>query len=322
MSAMDRARPRPRAQVASSASTAARKRFRTCAGRRFQATIRSHAGSPTPAVAKSMTALSRPRATSRLPGIRSEWTHTAGPDHSGASRAASHAAVAALVSMTPFSSLMAARVSASCVVNGPPRWAAGPSVSSIRRTAAMNAARSVASPAGSARPPTAGFSPSSQRWTDQGQGKSSVGSPSSSTTGMSTGSSGASRGSHRCSNSTSPTIRSARGSRTAIPSPSRNIAFDVPSDGNRSTGRSAHRGNRAATSRRTSGTSMSNSSACILPAPISGFSSFSTPRARADGSATRPRPGTGAPRGAASPPRRARPGAPGRGPRAPAGSHR
>lgn len=50
--------PRPRDHVASSASSALRKASRELAERYVQATIRSHAGSPTPRRPKSITALS------------------------------------------------------------------------------------------------------------------------------------------------------------------------------------------------------------------------------------------------------------------------
>lgn len=56
MTAMDSAQPRLRAQVASSTSTASRYTRRAEAGSRFQAGMRSVAGSPIPTVPKSMIA--------------------------------------------------------------------------------------------------------------------------------------------------------------------------------------------------------------------------------------------------------------------------
>ena len=59
------------------------RRLLASAGRRFQATMRSQAGSPTPTPPKSMTAASRPPWRSRFPGERSPWTQTGAPDHAG-----------------------------------------------------------------------------------------------------------------------------------------------------------------------------------------------------------------------------------------------
>jgi hypothetical protein len=61
----------------------ARKKSRLSAERSVQATIRSHAGSPTPRQPKSMTALSRPCSTSRFPEERPPWIQTGGRCHSG-----------------------------------------------------------------------------------------------------------------------------------------------------------------------------------------------------------------------------------------------
>ena len=59
-SAWESAQPRARAQVDSSTDSAVRKTSRVSAEKTFHATITSHAGSPTPRLPQSMTALSRP----------------------------------------------------------------------------------------------------------------------------------------------------------------------------------------------------------------------------------------------------------------------
>jgi hypothetical protein len=104
--------PRARAQVASSESIAVRNASRLAPVNIVQAITRSQAGSPTPDVPKSMTAVSTPSATRRFPWAMSPWNHTGVPRHSAA-RAASHTLVAASVSTTPASALRHRRVSSS-----------------------------------------------------------------------------------------------------------------------------------------------------------------------------------------------------------------
>jgi hypothetical protein len=62
------AQPRPRAQVAASNGRQAWKTRRLSPDRNVHAIVVSHAGSPTPEEPKSMTALSLPCRTRRLPG--------------------------------------------------------------------------------------------------------------------------------------------------------------------------------------------------------------------------------------------------------------
>jgi hypothetical protein len=112
ISAFQSTQPRPRAQVASSGRSTARNASRLSPPKRVHAIARSHEGSPTPEVPKSMTALRRSPSTSRFPDATSPWNQTGGPCHVAAS-AASHAAVAGSVSILPCKAAIAWRVSAS-----------------------------------------------------------------------------------------------------------------------------------------------------------------------------------------------------------------
>ena len=66
INAFHSAQPRPRAQVAASTGSAARNACRLAPENRVQAIVTSYAGSPTPELPKSITALRRPFLTSRL----------------------------------------------------------------------------------------------------------------------------------------------------------------------------------------------------------------------------------------------------------------
>jgi hypothetical protein len=71
--------PRPRAQVARCTGRRDWNMRRLSPDRNVQAMTVSQAGSPTAEQPKSITALSRPRSTSRLPSATSPCTHTGGP---------------------------------------------------------------------------------------------------------------------------------------------------------------------------------------------------------------------------------------------------
>ena len=139
---------------------------RAASGRTFQAAITSQAGSPTPRPPQSITPQSRRSSTRRLRRSRSPCIQTGGRSHSGARKAASHAAVTASVSILPARAEMAARVAVSRSSSGTPRKklcspGGGPPVGSICCRAATNCPRSVASWWGSAVPSAVAVSPSS-----------------------------------------------------------------------------------------------------------------------------------------------------------------
>ena len=69
--------------------------------RNVQAMTVSQAGSPTAEQPKSITALSRPRSTSRLPSATSPCTHTGGPCQAAPS-ASAHTCAARAVSISPW----------------------------------------------------------------------------------------------------------------------------------------------------------------------------------------------------------------------------
>ena len=105
---------------------------------------RPRPGSPTPTPPKSITALSRPRSTSRLGRSRSVWIHTGVPSHAGASSAVSQAAVAASPSITPrAASIAVARDGVELAQRLGGRRAVPPT-GAIRRSSATNCARSSA----------------------------------------------------------------------------------------------------------------------------------------------------------------------------------
>lgn len=79
ISAFHRAQPRASRHVASGTSTASENTRRSVASNSVHAITRSHAGSPTPQVPKSMTADSRPSVVRRLPTPMSPWNHPGGP---------------------------------------------------------------------------------------------------------------------------------------------------------------------------------------------------------------------------------------------------
>ena len=71
--------PRARAQVPSSWSTASRNARRFSPSNIVHAITRSQAGSPTPDVPKSMTAVSFPSTIRRFPEAMSPWNQTGAP---------------------------------------------------------------------------------------------------------------------------------------------------------------------------------------------------------------------------------------------------
>ena len=81
----------------------------------------SHAGSPTPRQPQSMTAVILPSLARRLRASRSPWIQTGDRPHSGARRAASQAAVAAVASIVEPRAAIDARVLSSRVASGTPR---------------------------------------------------------------------------------------------------------------------------------------------------------------------------------------------------------
>lgn len=167
ISAFHSVQPRPRAQVASSTSMAARNASRLSPWKNVQAIARSQEGSPIPEVPKSMTALRRPFWTRRLPQATSPWNQTGDPCQVAA-RAAYQTAVAAWVSICPSSAWSASLVWLSYTLSDPPRkklcWpAGGPPAGSIRRSAMRNLARSTANCRRSAISAVLAVSPSIQR---------------------------------------------------------------------------------------------------------------------------------------------------------------
>src|SRR4051794_17162079 len=89
MSAFQIAQPRPRDHVAGSTPSAERNAARLAPENSVQAITTSHAGSPTAAQPKSITAASRPSRSSRLPAATSPWTQTGAPSQ-GAPSASSN----------------------------------------------------------------------------------------------------------------------------------------------------------------------------------------------------------------------------------------
>ncbi len=139
---------RPRAHVPGSSGSIARNVSRLSCRNSVHAIDKSHAGSPTPTIPKSMIALKRPSCIKRFPALTSPWSHTGGWSQVALS-AMSQTSVAASVSTLPLRAAIACLVSASNVVSDPPRWklwgpGRGPSVGSMRCRAMRNSARSVA----------------------------------------------------------------------------------------------------------------------------------------------------------------------------------
>src|SRR3989344_1378187 len=105
----------------------------------------------------------------------------------------------------------------------------------------MNTMRSCTKISGTC--PTRGLLPSSQLYTDQGQGYSFVGLPFSRGSGIETGRNGAIFGSHSNSLPTFSTAQSMRGSLTNLSLPRRYKALSVPADGTGLSGKLAQCGN-------------------------------------------------------------------------------
>ncbi len=161
-----------------------------------------------------------------FPAERSPWIHTGDPAQAGVRSAASHAAVAASVSIMPRSDAIAARVASSRSASGTPRYTLcspgeGPPVASTVRSATTKRASATASARSSPASAVVGFAPGSHGHTDHGQGYPAPGAPTATGTGTGSGSSGASRGSHRRSFRTWGTTRSIRGSRATRSAPIR-----------------------------------------------------------------------------------------------------
>ena len=112
ISAFHSAHARARAQAPSSAAIASRKTSRAAPANEVQVITRSHAGSPTPLVPKSITAASRPLRRSRLPRATSPWNHVGTPSNRAA-RPSSHTRRAAAPSTLSASTSRASRVPSS-----------------------------------------------------------------------------------------------------------------------------------------------------------------------------------------------------------------
>ncbi len=97
----------------------------------------------------------------------------------------------------------------------------------------------------------------------QNQGYLAFGRPCATGMGISSGSRGASLGNQSSSLPPGLVAPLRRASRTESSSPRRKIALTAPAGSTRRSGQSAHSGNCSATNRRTSGSSISSSSACI-----------------------------------------------------------
>src|SRR4051812_2744131 len=174
MSAFHSAHPRPRDHVAGSTPSPERNAPRLAPQNSVQAITTSHAGSPTAAQPKSITAASRPSCSRRLLAATSPWTQTGAPSHA-ALRASSNTRRTASVG-TPSPSASSARaVSSAYLASGPPRKklcgpGAGPPAAGARRNATRNDASAVASATGFATRADDAGTPSSHRYTDHGYG--------------------------------------------------------------------------------------------------------------------------------------------------------
>ena len=261
ISAFHSAQPRARAQVPSSWSTASRNAARPSPEKNVHATTRSHAGSPTPDVPKSITADSTPSRTSRLPSAMSPWNQTGDPVEVARERVVPDRRRPGRrrrgrrgVRPRRASRRRSARAGSRGRSCARPR--AGPSSVSTDHSARRNAARSSANRTGSSIRSARAVSPGSHRRTDHrcGYSRSARRAP----PARAPAAAGAARGPAASGPPSRPPARS-RPPSAAAPSGRRRAGRSGcpsrrPSTG--VTGRSAHCGCCAASSRRTSAASM------------------------------------------------------------------